>query len=518
MLRDKTKSYELLLKINNAIVHQTTRETLFNALARELRSLIPYDRFSINLYDAERKFLSYFATAAGIPLSGISNQPRPLEKGIFAHMVIRTREPLVIPDLTRQTYFTSVENMLTVGLTATMVFPLLVRNTVLGSIHLSFRRAPENMDDLAEFCRELSSQVAIAVDNMLSHTKLKEMNEQLQRQKTYLLKQSDDGYEMSNLEFASPAMNEIMAQVEMVAGTDASVILTGETGTGKDFIARHIHKISQRRDGLLVKVNCPALAPSLFESELFGHSKGAFTGASGQRVGRFEMADGGTVFLDEIGDLPMPLQAKLLHVLQDQTFERVGDSRSIRVNFRVIAATNKNLEDCIREHTFRSDLFYRLSTITLHLPPLRERPEDIPPLLRVLSASQARLLHRPAPRYSDEVVADICRHSWPGNIRELKNLISRMIILRPGQEVSREDIRSHLGEATAETPGGRFPTLDEAECAHIAKALARAGGMVGGAKGAAALLGVPRSTLQYRMRKCGLSPEDFRRQAVAREG
>ena len=515
MLRDKTKRYELLLKVTNAIVHQTTREGLFNALARELRKLVPYDRFSINLYDSERKSLSYFATAAGVALADSGSSSRPLEKGIIAHMVVRTREPLIIPDLNQQTYFTSVENMLSVGLTATMVFPLLVRNNVLGSIHFSFRKAPAKMEDLADFCRELSSQVAIAVDNMLSHTKLTEMNEHLQRQKNYLLNQSEDSDGMSGLQFASPAMREIMSQVEMVAGTDASVIITGETGTGKEFIANHIHKISQRRDGLLVKVNCPALASSLFESELFGHSKGAFTGASAQRVGRFEMADGGTIFLDEIGDLPMPLQAKILHVLQDQAFERVGESRTIRANFRVIAATNQDLERAIREHTFRSDLYYRLSTIALHLPPLRERIEDIPTLLAILNENQARAMHRPAPTYPVEVVGELCRHPWPGNIRELKNLVSRMIILRPGQMVTVQDVRSHFGEYGLEVAGTRFQTLEEAERAHIAKALTKARGMVAGARGAAALLGVPRSTLQYRMRKYGLLAEAFRDQGQA---
>lgn len=308
---------------------------------------------------------------------------------------------------------------------------------------------------------------------------------------------------------------KLRACLELVAQAalgEADVLITGETGTGKEFIANYIHKISQRRDGLLVKVNCPALASSLFESELFGHSKGAFTGASAQRVGRFEMADGGTIFLDEIGDLPIPLQAKILHVLQDQAFERVGESRTIRANFRVIAATNQDLERAIREHTFRSDLYYRLSTIALHLPPLRERIEDIPPLLAILNENQARAMHRPAPAYPDEVVGELCRHPWPGNIRELKNLVSRMIILRPGQTVSVQDVRSHFGEYGLEHGDTRFQTLEEAERAHITKALAKAKGMVAGARGAAALLGVPRSTLQYRMRKYGLKAGVFRGQ------
>ena len=509
---DAATRYRLLLKINNAIVNQTTRESLFRALASELRQIFHYDRFSINLYDAATRSLSYFATAEGIPLAGIYNQDRPIAKGVLANVVIRSREPLIIPDLTCQTYITSADNMLSAGLRATMIFPMIVRDKVLGTIHFSFVQAPPDMDELAGFLAEMSTQAAIAVDNMLSHTTLKEMNENLRHQKRFLQSQAEDEWDPDQLVFASSAMQSVMAQAEMVAATDASVLISGETGTGKDFLAHRLHLASHRRDALLVKVSCPALASSLFESELFGHAKGAFTGANARRAGRFEMAAGGTVFLDEIGDLPLPLQAKILHVLQDRAFERVGESRPISVDFRVIAATNCDLETAVREGTFRSDLYYRLNTVRLHMPPLRERMEDIPLLLSRLNDSQSRTMHRAAPLYPPAVMGLLCRYPWPGNIRELRNLVSRMLILRSGQTVTEQDIQSHLftldqGEQS------HFPTLDEAEREHIQRALTRACGVLGGPGGAAALLGVPRSTLQYRMKRLGIPPEAGRRRS-----
>jgi transcriptional regulator with GAF, ATPase, and Fis domain len=508
MTWDPASRYQLLLTVNNALVHQTSRESLFRALAGELAKHFRYDRLSINLYDAETSSLTHFATAVGVPLKGVGDEPRPVEKGAIAQLAIRTREPVIIPDLTRQSYLHKPSAMIQAGLKATMAFPLIVRDAVLGVLHLSFRRTPENLDELAGIMADISTQTAIAVDNMLSYTRLRALNEQLKSQRNYLLDQSDGGYELGGFYFVSRAMTEVMATVNMIAATDASVLVTGETGTGKDFVARAIHKLSGRREGLLVKVNCPALSPGLFESELFGHAKGAFTGASSQRTGRFEMADGGTIFLDEIGDLPLALQAKILHVLQDRTFERVGDSRPIRADFRVIAATNRDLEAAIADKTFRSDLFYRLNTVRLHLPPLRERPEDIPVLVRRLSEQLARGLNRRPPDYRPEAMKALAAHAWPGNIRELHNVVNRMILLKPDGEVGARDLEPMLGghDGPAEAS---FPTLEEAERSHLERALRLARGQVAGPRGAARLLGLPRTTLQYRLRKHGLNPADF---------
>jgi transcriptional regulator with GAF, ATPase, and Fis domain len=306
-------------------------------------------------------------------------------------------------------------------------------------------------------------------------------------------------------------MAGIMKTIRQSADTDATVLITGETGTGKDYLARCIHNLSPRRSHLFVKTNCPALASSLFESELFGHARGAFTGANDKRLGRFELAHGGTIFLDEIAELPISLQAKLLHILQDGQFERVGDSRPVQIDCRVIAATNKNLQESIRAGTFRQDLFYRLNIVSIHVPPLRERKEDIPLLMKQLTTIQARQMNRPEPVYSDRALERLCRYPWPGNVRELKNLVKRMVILRAGDRISADDVGKIIESAL---PQGQkiseeVASLRDTERQHILKALARTRGVLGGGRGAAQVLGLPRSTLQYRIKKLHIHPEDY---------
>ena len=525
MAWQSAERYQMLLKINNAIVKHKSRETLFRAFASELKKIFHYDRFSIYLYDSENEYLKFFAEAEGIRLAGIYNSSRPLEKKVVASAAIRSRKPVIIPDLRAVADTYAVSNMLTVGLRATIVFPMIVRDEVLGTIHFGFRKAPKNMEELVDFLTEVATQAAIAVDNMLSYTTLREVNENLERQKRFLQSQTNEGYDPNAFSFSSPAMQDVLTQAEMIAETDASVLISGETGTGKDFLAHHIHHLSPRRDALLVKITCPALASSLLESELFGHTKGAFTGADTSRMGRFELASGGTVFLDEIGDLPLQLQAKILNVIQDRAFERVGESRPINVDFRLIAATNRNLEQSVKDGSFRSDLYYRLNTVCLHIPPLRDRTEDIPLLLMRINESQARNMQRDPPIYPSEVVDLLCQYSWPGNIRELMNLVSRMVILRSGHVVTAHDIHSHLFsisrdmETTLQAGDeSRFPTLDEAERAHLERALIRTQGIVAGPAGAAAILGVPRSTLVYRMKRLGLNPLEFRASAARNAG
>ena len=304
-------------------------------------------------------------------------------------------------------------------------------------------------------------------------------------------------------------MTKIMREIEVVADSDASVLLTGETGTGKDYIARYIHHLSSRRNALFVKVNCPSLAATLFESELFGHNKGAFTGADAKRVGRFEMAAGGTVFLDEIAELPPQLQAKLLHVLQDRRFERVGDSHPIEADFRVIAATNSDLKKAISERNFRPDLFYRLNAISFHIPPLRERAEEIEPLVHRLTEAEALSTHRVPPVITAEAIAALKQHSWPGNVRELRNVMNRLVIVYSGKQVTRHDIEPLLDIGQVELEHN--PTaLADMERNHLIKVLTMSRGVVGGRKGAAAVLNIPKSTLQYKLHKHGLNPQDYR--------
>ncbi len=505
---DSLTRYKFLLDLNNAIISQTTREELFRSLAREIHKLLPYDRFSISIYDSSVQSLSWFAVADGITVKNMDDSPRSLEKGPIARAVITSRKPLIIPDMSAYSHWQTVRMMMEAGLRATLAFPLIIRGEVVGSLHFSFKSAPADMDEMAGFLMELSGQVALAVDNMLAHSKLLEKNRSLEQQKRYLLGHVDSQYDPRDFYYCSPVMQELMREVRMVADSDASVLITGETGTGKDYIARYIHHFSARPDALFVKVNCPALAENLFESELFGHAKGAFTGANTKRIGRFEMANGGTVFLDEVGELPPQLQAKLLHILQDRRFERVGESRPIEVNFRVIAATNTNLQDAIREKKFRSDLFYRLNTVSFHIPPLRERVEEIEPLIERLTQSQSQAMHRSEPLYSPHAIDVLKQHSWPGNIRELKNIVSRLVILYSGKTIAKRDIELLLGiKSSAETAPAT--TLCDLERNHLAKVLAMTRGVIGGPSGAAIFLKLPKSTVQYKVRKHGLNPRDY---------
>ena len=505
---DNANRYRLLLKINNAIVSGMNREDLFKRVAKEIKHIVPYDRFSINLYDEKKKVLRYFSTAEGVSPKAISNDERPLEKGAIAREVIRSRKPVIIPDLNKRNYWSSVRVMLKAGLTTSLAFPLITRGKLLGVFHFSFKKKPRQIDVLSQFLMELSDIVAVAVDNMLAYNQLNEINQNLVRQKHYLMERAEDAYSPDSFFYASAEMEQVMHQVELVAATDASVLVTGETGTGKDFVARHIHRLSPRRGELFVKVNCPALSASLFESELFGHTEGAFTGAVGSRAGRFEMADRGTIFLDEIGELSIDLQAKLLHVLQDRCFERVGGSHPVEIDVRVIAATNCDLDQAVNEGGFRRDLYHRLNTVSIHLPSLAERIEDVPGLVRRLNLVESERAHRSAPTYTAGALGVLCDHSWPGNVRELKNLVKRMIILHPGETVSGRVLQTYLETEKNESNPWRY-SLAEAERHHIEFVLKRTKGRLGGKQGAASLMGIPRTTLQYRLKKHGIDPKGF---------
>ena len=505
---DAAIRYRLLLEINNAIVKHTNRVDLFNQLAQEIKQIVPYDRFSINLYDQKKKMLSYFSMAEGISPRAISGDERPLEKGAIAREVIRSREPVIIPDLRKRNYWSSVRSMLKAGLTASFAFPLITRGQLLGVLHFSFKKRPPRLNELVEFLKELADVVSVAVDNMMAYSQLKEINQNLVQQKHYLMERAEEAYNPDTFFYRSAAMQKVMDQVELIASTNASVLITGETGTGKDFVARHIHRLSPRREGLFVKVNCPALAANLFESELFGYAKGAFTGAASSRMGRFQMADGGTIFLDEIGELPIDRQAKLLHVLQDSYFERVGDSRPIKVDVRVVAATNRDIRMAVQEGAFRSDLYYRLNTVSLHLPPLRERIEDVPGLVRRLNHIEAYNAHRQPTIYTPAAMKTLCEYHWPGNVRELKNLVKRMIIMRAGESISGQDVQTFV-ETGQSVPVQHHYSLAEVERQHIEMVLMKTNGRLGGKQGAAALLGIPRTTLQYRLKKHGIDHRSF---------
>ena len=515
MNQDQEKTYHLLLNLNNAIINKSSRDSLFKAIRHELSKIFKYDRFSINLYDALKDTLTLFASADGIIPNELDFHERPSRNGPISKYVIETKEPLIISDLQDYQEWPTARAMFKAGLKSTIACPLKTRNNILGSMNISYRKTPQDIDSLADLFVQISGQVALAVDNMLAHTKMQSLNESLKEQKNYLLQEVENSYDPDQFFFTSSKMWDVITQLEIFAKTDDPVLITGETGTGKDYLARYIHNMSNRRDNMLVKVSCPSLAPSLFESELFGHAKGAFTGANTKKIGRLEMANGGTLFLDEIGELPLPLQAKLLQVLQEYSFERVGENHSINVNFRIIAATNKDLSTCISNNEFRSDLFYRLETLYINVPPLRERSDEIPHLIKKINEAESIKINKNPPIYTTSAMDILTKYSWPGNVRELKNFIKRLIILKAGNKILKHDVQGLIKndeqrELTDNNSQNNSFDLSDVERNHIENILKITNGKIGGSKGAAALLNVPRTTLQYKIKKHCINPNFFK--------
>ena len=343
-------------------------------------------------------------------------------------------------------------------------------------------------------------QVAIAVENALAFQEIAVLKNKLAQEKLYLEDEIRSEMNFDEIIGEGSSLRSILKQVETVAPTDSTVLITGETGTGKELIARAIHQLSPRRERTFIKVNCAAIPTGLLESELFGHERGAFTGAIAQRIGRFELAHGGTIFLDEVGDIPLELQPKLLRVLQEQEFERLGGTQTIRVDVRLVAATNRDLAEMVAARTFRSDLYYRLRVFPLHMPALRDRQEDIPALVRYFVEKHARRMNRAVETIPAGTLDLLVRYSWPGNIRELENLIERAVIVSPGPI-----LRVPLSELkTPVEPLADSLTLQAAEREHILKALEATNWVLAGPRGAATRLGMKRTTLQSKMRKLGV--------------
>ena len=383
------------------------------------------------------------------------------------------------------------------------LFPLTSRNRVLGVV--GFARREENAfnkDDI-EFLTQVANQVAIAVDNALAYGQIAELKDQLTQEKLYLEDEirTEQGFE--EIIGRSEALRTVLHQTETVAPTGSTVLIYGETGTGKELVARAIHNLSPRSTKPFVKLNCAAIPTGLLESELFGHEKGAFTGAIAQRIGRFELAHQGTVFLDEIGEIPLELQPKLLRVLQEREFERLGSARTLRTDARLIAATNRDLPSMVDEKRFRGDLFYRLNVFPVRMPPLRDRQEDIPLLVRHFVQHFAQRMKKTIDTIPSETMDALCQYHWPGNIRELQNVIERAVILTTGR-ILRVPL-TELKSRAAPTSPKKHDTLEEAERKHILAVLKDTRWVLSGPHGAAVRLGMKRTTLQHRMRRLGIS-------------
>jgi formate hydrogenlyase transcriptional activator len=399
------------------------------------------------------------------------------------------------------------------GAQAICCVPLIHRDRTFGTLNLASRRLDTFTDADVELLQPVGAQIAIAVENALAFKEIDALKDKLAVEKLYLEEEIRSELNFEEIVGESAALKRALGQVELAAPAGTTVLLLGETGTGKELFARAIHNLSPRRDRTFVKINCAAIPSGLLESELFGHERGAFTGAINQKIGRFELADKGTLFLDEVGDIPLELQPKLLRVLQEQEFERLGSTRTQRVDVRVVAATNVDLSKLVAQRQFRNDLYYRLNVFPIQIPALRERAEDIPLLVRYFVQRFSRSLNKEVAYIPSDAMDAMVRYPWPGNVRELENLIERAVLLSPGKElrIPRSELKSDAPIAAEENSlapstslATHISTLEEAERQHILRALKQTQWRIAGPKGAAALLGMKRTTLQARMRKLGI--------------
>jgi formate hydrogenlyase transcriptional activator len=495
--------YKALIRVFAAMAAEHDAGRLFPLLASELRQVVNFDFIGISQYDeATNKTHWHLTMTGGGSDRGISDGATPEQA--LTQWVYERQVPLVIPFLERDNRFPCTRTLLEQdGIRSLCALPLTTAHRRIGSLVTGSVKPAAYDEEDVEFLRQVANQIAITVENALAYGEIQALKDKLAQEKLYLQDEVCSELNFKEIVGKSVALRRVLMLVETVAPTDSTVLLYGETGTGKELIARAIHNLSPRCSNAFVKLNCAAIPTGLLESELFGHEKGAFTGAIAQRVGRFELADRGTVFLDEIGEVPLDLQTKLLRVLQEREFERLGSTRTLRTDARLIAATNRDLSAMMEEQKFRSDLFYRLNVFPIHVPALRERAEDIPMLVRHFVQHFARRMKRTIETIPSETMEALSRYSWPGNIRELQNLIERAVILSRGPvlQVPLADLDSRT------TPGqvnGKHRTLEDADRAHILATLKETRWVLAGPSGAAIRLGMNRSTLQFRMKKLGI--------------
>ncbi|MGH9822354.1 MAG: sigma 54-interacting transcriptional regulator, partial [Blastocatellia bacterium] len=493
--------FQLLLEINNLLVSNLNLQQLLSSLSACLQRVIHHDLAGLALYDASSDRLK--VSAVDFPSNEelfVEGEPISLE-GNPGGLAFTTRKAVISsPDVNDPLG----RRAITAGVKSVCIVPLVSHDRALGILTLaSLSQNAFNADD-SELLEQTGKQVAIAVENALAFRKIEELKTKLSEEKLYLEEEIRSEYNFEEIIGGSAALRRVLQDVGTVAETDSTVLIFGETGTGKELIARAIHNLSERRERTLVKVNCGAIPTGLLESEMFGHEKGAFTGAIERRIGRFELAHQGTIFLDEVEDIPLDVQPKLLRVLQEQEFERLGSSRTIRVNVRVVAATNSDLEEMVDERKFRSDLFYRLNVVPIHLPPLRERREDIPLLVQFFTQKFANRMRKPIDSIPRETLDALVSYSWPGNIRELQNMVERAVTLSRG--ISLEIPLGEIARSQKASPAGSESfTLEAVEREHILRVLEEVNWVIGGPAGAAVRLGLPRTTLNSRMRALGIT-------------
>jgi formate hydrogenlyase transcriptional activator len=524
---------KLLLDLTNRINSNLDLSEVLRAISASVRQVMHCDGVGVTLPDSESgKFRLW---ALDFPQSeGFAREKSVISPGVSSAKAFETLKPIILnhieaSDVGSEEY----ANIVGEGLKSLCYIPLVNRGRALGILGLGRRKENAFSEDDAEFLTVAAGQIAIAVENALAYREISELKDKLAQEKLYLEEEIRSEMNFEQIIGTSATLKHVLELVETVASSDSTVLLLGDTGTGKELIARAIHDHSRRKQRTFVKLNCAAIPTGLLESELFGHEKGAFTGAISQKVGRLELADQGTLFLDEVGDIPLEIQPKLLRALQEREFERLGNSHTRKVNVRLIAATNRNLEKMIAEREFRSDLFYRLNVFPIRIPPLRDRREDIPLLVRYFVQKAARQMQKQIDTIPAAAMKTLTNWEWPGNIRELENFIERAVILTRGRslevpvaELNKARVSPSVSEGSRDQNMARVvketinaltngrvkdagEEYDEKRREEITRILQETKGRVGGADGAAARIGINRTTLLSRMKKFGIQAKQF---------
>jgi formate hydrogenlyase transcriptional activator len=500
--------HRVLLQITNELMEHREPRDLFQAISTSLRGHLAYEGLALVLApdgpgEPHLRFLDFPSNRGNLQenqLFTVKGGPSTRAMELRRPLVFSREELLDFPEPIGAALVSGQ------GLNTMCCVPLVSRNRAMGALNFMSRSPGAFPQETVTLLARVAAQVAIALDNAFAYQEIQALKDQFAEENLYLQEEMDKDFGME-IVGRSPSLQKVLRQVETVAPSDATVLLLGETGTGKELMARALHSLSPRAERAFVQINCASIPSGLMESELFGHEKGAFTGAIAQKKGRLELAHQGSLFLDEIGDLSLELQPKLLRALQEREFERLGGTQSRKVDMRLIAATNRDLAAMVENREFRADLFYRLNVFPIRIPPLRERKEDIPSLVRYFTQKFAHRMHRPVESIPTRAMEALVAWDWPGNIRELENFIERSVILSRGRELQVPFSELESSQRAAPAAATVVP-MEEAEREHILKALAAARGRVGGPQGAAARLGLKRTTLQSRMRKLGIGTGD----------
>jgi formate hydrogenlyase transcriptional activator len=501
LMRDNEASYRALLAVTNVLNSQRDTDGLWHAITEQIGKVLRWERAGVTLYHPETDSFRFYAVETSLPNRVLQRDAAIPKVGSAVGWVYEHRAIHVRPDLSTERVFLEDHYYVQEGLGRMINLPLLVGDACIGTLNIgSVQRGEPDQADL-EFLQLVATQIAYAIDHVQAYEQIDRLRQQLTRENEYLADELKRTHNFGSMVGLSDSFRQAFSQAEAVGPTSTTVLITGETGTGKELMARAIHDLSPRRDKPFIRVNCAALPTGLVESELFGHERGAFTGADQRRPGRFELANGGSLFLDEIGEMPLEAQSKLLRVLEDGLVDRVGGTRPVPVDVRVIAATNSDLVAAVSEGQFRQDLYYRLHVFPIQVPPLRERREDIPLLACHFLEAYRMKLKRPALELSAESMERLTKYTWPGNVRELQNVIERAVILARSPVV--------VIEPQFLTPPPSSPeasaNLTDIERRHIVRVLEATRWRIYGPQGAATQLGMNPSTLRSRMKKLGLS-------------